>query len=200
MQRTDTTAHTPIPREAGTGAPPPANDLDGFPPRLDHALASPYIRVLASIVDVGVLFAVNLVLVLANALMGSEDDTWARWASRVIGVAYLVLGWGIGGQTVGKRLVGIRVVCADGRRPSLLLGVKRFVGYVVACIPFHLGLLPVLWHPRRQGWHDSIAGSVRLAAPPYRPGRHRPAPRPRLRRSRLSPTCSKPWHAIWLSL
>lgn len=183
MQRTDTTAHTPIPREAGTGAPPPANDLDGFPPRLDHALASPYIRVLASIVDVGVLFAANLLLVLANALMGSEDDTWARWASRAIGVAYLVLGWGIGGQTVGKRLVGIRVVCADGRRPSLLLGVKRFVGYVVACIPFHLGLLPILWHPRRQGWHDAIAGSVvvdlsRPAAPAEAPSTSPPGDHP----------------------
>ncbi len=160
MQGIDATTHTPISGEASTGSPPPSNKQEGLPPRPHYALASPYIRVLASIVDVGVLFAVNIMLVLANALMGGGDDTWARWTSRAIGVAYLVLCWGIGGQTVGKRLLGIRVVSADGRPPSLLLGLKRFIGYVIACIPFHLGLLPILWHPRRQGWHDTIAGSI----------------------------------------
>ena len=36
----------------------------------------------------------------------------------------------------------------------------RYLGYYVSAIPFGLGLLWVAFDPRKQGWHDKMAGTV----------------------------------------
>src|SRR5205814_996092 len=63
------------------------------------------------------------------------------------GVMALYFGWLTSrrrGQTLGKRLLGIRVVRLDGHRLSFVESVERFVGYLH--IPGSLGLaLLDLW-------------------------------------------------------
>ena len=77
--------------------------------------------------------------------------------------AYLVILWGMGG-TVGQRLLGMKVVDATtGQTIGIGKGFLRLVGYIVASIPFSLGLMWAGWDPRKQGWHDKIANTVVVA-------------------------------------
>jgi len=64
------------------------------------------------------------------------------------------------GQTLGKRLFGIRVARLDGHRLSLAESLERFVGYLH--IPASLGMsLLDLWHdPNRRMAHDRVAHTV----------------------------------------
>lgn len=65
------------------------------------------------------------------------------------------------GQTLGKRILGIRVVRGDGGRPGyreVLL--RHLVGYPLNLLCGGLGFLWMLWDSKQQGWHDKLAGTV----------------------------------------
>lgn len=96
-----------------------------------------------------------------------------------IGAAYQILGVALWGRTLGKLVVGTRVVDeATGDRvgwwqASLRWGVAHALGLWIllpswpgiGSLPFLYDLIvfgPVLWDPRRQGWHDRLAGTVVL--------------------------------------
>ncbi len=66
---------------------------------------------------------------------------------------------GLTGQTPGKMLFRIRVVCQDGTPVTPGIAFLRWVGYHFSSI-FLLGFLWVAVDPRKQGWHDKIAGTV----------------------------------------
>lgn len=63
--------------------------------------------------------------------------------------------------TPGKMVIGAVIVDAQTLgKPSAGTFVLRYLGYFVSTIPLGLGLLWVGWDPRKQGWHDKIAGTV----------------------------------------
>lgn len=69
--------------------------------------------------------------------------------------------WVRNGQTPGKMAIGARVVDArTGQGISLERAVARYIGYYVSMIVFLVGYLWVGFDPRKQGWHDHIAGTV----------------------------------------
>lgn len=72
---------------------------------------------------------------------------------------YVVLFWVISGQTLGKRLMGLRVAQMDGSRMTFWRGTVRLIGYWISAIPFLLGFLWVLVDNQRRGWHDRMAGT-----------------------------------------
>lgn len=66
------------------------------------------------------------------------------------------------GQTVGKRLLGLRVVELTGKPMTPLLGFKRFGGYLAGMATGGLGFLQLLWDPNRQALQDKAAHTVVL--------------------------------------
>ncbi len=75
---------------------------------------------------------------------------------------YMWIMWGLGG-TIGQRALGMRVVDATtGQKIGIVRGFVRLLGYIIASIPFALGLMWAGWDPRKQGWHDKIASTVVL--------------------------------------
>jgi uncharacterized RDD family membrane protein YckC len=56
-------------------------------------------------------------------------------------------------------LLGLRVVTIEGRRLTVWRAILRFLGYMLAALPFFLGFAWILVDNRRQGWHDKIAGT-----------------------------------------
>lgn len=65
------------------------------------------------------------------------------------------------GQTPGKRVVGARVVDAETGEPvSVGKGIVRYLGYFVSMLGLFIGYLWVGFDPKKQGWHDHIAGTV----------------------------------------
>jgi uncharacterized RDD family membrane protein YckC len=77
----------------------------------------------------------------------------------LISVVYYVRYWSKSGQTVGKSMLGIKVVSTDGSRVSTGKAVLRYIGYLVSGIVLSLGFLWVAYDRKRQGWHDKIAGT-----------------------------------------
>lgn len=72
---------------------------------------------------------------------------------------YYVGQWALTGATVGKWLLGLRVVRADGNPPTIARSLIRFVGYGLSAIVFFLGFIWVLFDEERRAWHDELAGT-----------------------------------------
>jgi uncharacterized RDD family membrane protein YckC len=76
-------------------------------------------------------------------------------------VVTIVLFWKFRKATPGKMLVHAKIVNArtlGAASTGQLIG--RVVAYVVSIIPFCLGFLWIAFDPRKQGWHDKLAGTV----------------------------------------
>lgn len=136
--------------------------------------AEPY----AGIVTRGVAFAVDalfinaatVVLVACGALVLSvlfpegSDSAIAGILAGLgtlgsVSVVYFLSFWTLTGQTVGMRIMRLRVVDAAGVRPSLRRSVVRLVGMWLAAIPLMAGYALILFDRRRQGLQDKLAGT-----------------------------------------
>jgi len=98
--------------------------------------------------------------------------TWRQQWERLWDDVVSSLGWGIvyfsllpawwGGQTVGKKLVGLRVVELTGQPMTVMRCLKRYGGYAAGMATGGLGFAQVLWDVNRQGLHDKAAHTVVL--------------------------------------
>lgn len=79
----------------------------------------------------------------------------------VIEVCYFMYFWSSygKGQTIGMQLLHMKVVKTDGSLLTLSGAFVRFIGLVIAAIPFDIGLIWAAFDSQKQGWHDKIAGT-----------------------------------------
>jgi uncharacterized RDD family membrane protein YckC len=143
----------------------------------DAELASMRARVGARLVDIGVVLVPYLALV---ALLARVDESagdglpiWVFGLALLVGGLYEVpLVWRRG-WTVGKRVLGLRVArLDDGATPGLWpstvrYGIPGLIVTVPSPVVASLAVLVVLsagWNPRRQGFHDRMAGTVVVRA------------------------------------
>lgn len=64
------------------------------------------------------------------------------------------------GVTIGKKIMGIRLVTYNGSKPGFWRALLReTVGRILASLIFYLGYLWIIWDSHKQGWHDKIAGT-----------------------------------------
>ena len=83
----------------------------------------------------------------------------------------IVLFWIYRQATPGKIAIAARIVDAEtGGKPSTRQLVIRYLGYYVSMLPLLAGIVWVAFDPRKQGWHDKLAGTVVV-----RPRRRGPA-------------------------
>jgi uncharacterized RDD family membrane protein YckC len=81
--------------------------------------------------------------------------------SFVLPAVAVVAFWVARGATPGKMAISAQVVDAlTGNKPSVGQSIGRYLGYYVSTIPLGLGLLWVGIDPKKQGWHDKLAGTV----------------------------------------
>jgi uncharacterized RDD family membrane protein YckC len=78
------------------------------------------------------------------------------WAFLGLATGYFVLFHGIGGKTVGKWLLGLRVVGAERSPITYRRAFLRWFG-MVGFAPVLLGFLWILWSREKRGWHDLLA-------------------------------------------
>jgi uncharacterized RDD family membrane protein YckC len=116
-----------------------------------------------------IVFAGGAVLALVASLVNAKFDETvmailaaAAWAI-VVGT-YFVLFWSTAGQTPGMRVMGLRVLTPDDRRPGVGRSIVRLIGLGLAIIPLFAGFLPVLVDDRRRGIHDMLAGTFVIYA------------------------------------
>lgn len=58
--------------------------------------------------------------------------------------------------TLGKRLMGIRVVDEFGNRMDLYKSARRNISKTVSIAVFSLGFIWILFDKKKQGWHDKL--------------------------------------------
>jgi uncharacterized RDD family membrane protein YckC len=80
-------------------------------------------------------------------------------------IGYFVFFWTLVGFTPGKAILGLKVMKMNGAKLSFGRSLLRFICYWVSAIPLFIGFLWVLWDPKRQAWHDKIAGTQVLYIP-----------------------------------
>jgi uncharacterized RDD family membrane protein YckC len=91
-------------------------------------------------------------------LIQGPVDFLVSWVAPAVGV---VVFWIARQATPGKMAIGARIVDAKtGERPTNGQLVIRYLGYYVAMLPLFIGILWVAFDPRKQGWHDKMAGTV----------------------------------------
>lgn len=133
-------------------------------------------------VDLGIVAVLALALGGGAQLVGVLLPKWI-WLTTAIPVAvgviigilplaYFFITVAVTGRTVGKALMGIRVVAKDGRRLPVMRSLLRAIAYLISLVPLFGGFLWVLVDSDRRGWHDHIAGSRVVFADSGHPSDH----------------------------
>jgi uncharacterized RDD family membrane protein YckC len=142
-------------------ASPGTEQLAGLGARF---LAAAIDLALLALVDVGVVYLTVQICGLApNEL--SQLPLGPLIAFLIVQNGGYLVAFTAGGQTIGKMLVGIRVVMAS-RGESLDLGrsLVRTLVWSVMALPVGLGLLTALFSSERRGFHDRLAGTKVIRA------------------------------------
>jgi uncharacterized RDD family membrane protein YckC len=131
------------------------------------------VRIGARILDV-LLVAIPagiLLSILGLGGLGFGGDTWLGSAIiSLLWFGYFVWFESNSGATVGKKLLNLRVVVADGSHPSMEAAAKRNVWMLFGLIPFVGGLISLIAviviivtissNPDSRGKHDEFAGTA----------------------------------------
>ena len=99
------------------------------------------------------LFGVSFTPTTARAALGTSG-----WI--LVSGAYFISFWTLTGETLGMRFMGIKVIAADGGRPSFGQALRRSVGMALCAVPAGAGFLLVLVDDQRRGPHDRIASTL----------------------------------------
>lgn len=83
----------------------------------------------------------------------------------ILALVYQVLGHALAGATLGKWLLGLRVVGPDGRRPSLARSAARAALSAASVLLLGLGVLLALFTRSGRALHDLAAGTWVVEAP-----------------------------------
>jgi uncharacterized RDD family membrane protein YckC len=138
-------------------------------------LASFSSRAIAFAIDfaiAGVLFLGGLLLLaqIANRFtpLGQSNkhfDIKLNFFENWYSIVYLVLFFGASvylgnGRTIGKRVMGIRVVSIVHHRMGLWHSIERALGYGASALEFGFGFLQYFIHPNRRTVHDRMAETI----------------------------------------
>jgi len=125
-----------------------------------------WIRAVAALVDFVVFALVQLSFRWLGArVLGMDVESAAAFRplaatfTIVFAGAYTTVLHALGGQTLGKMLVGVRVVVGDGGPPPVGAALLRFIAYFASAAPFTLGFVMAGLRYDKRALHDLIAGT-----------------------------------------
>jgi uncharacterized RDD family membrane protein YckC len=140
------------------GGPPPG------------ALAGFWIRFASALLD-GLLIGIVVSALAGLTGAGVGGDGANGLQALLSGIYFTYLHSTRAGQSVGQRICGIRLV--DESSGGQVEPTKAFIRWLmsfVSAIPLGLGYFWMLWDPKKQTWHDKVAGTLvvysRVVPPP----------------------------------
>lgn len=139
-----------------------------------HALAGAGGRITAFIIDNVILVIATTILISIISPMPQPDDFFLQTAyddavsdwllgASILGFVlqslyHVIVVYQTNGRTIGKSLMGIRIVKADGQPITLSDALMRNVlGYFASGFVLYLGYFWAFIDPQRRAWHDHIA-------------------------------------------
>jgi len=69
-----------------------------------------------------------------------------------------------GGQTVGKKIMGIKVVTTSGGQVDWVKAFVRSISKILSGLALGLGYFWAIWDPETQTWHDKLADTYVIEA------------------------------------
>ena len=131
-----------------------------------YAQADFGIRLGAFVLDfMFMLIAVDVIVYLLSASGNRQSLNW--WITAIIAISALILLFNLvllpsfTGQSIGKKLLGIRILHEDGGLLTFIGAIKRhLIGYPLSALPLMYGFLSAMWSPRGRALHDKIAKTV----------------------------------------
>lgn len=100
-------------------------------------------------------------------LIHGPAELTISWIFPIVATVWL---WVATGQTPGKMAIGARVVdAATGERLTVGQAMVRYLSYFLSLIGLFGGYIWVGLDPKKQGWHDHIAGTVVIRKRDRRP-------------------------------
>jgi len=134
------------------------------PAAVTGAKAGFWIRVVAFIIDSVILYVINLIV----GVVLNPSTTGRSGIQTLLGIIYFTYFWSASslwpGQTVGDKLLNLRVIKTDGTDLTIIQAFIRYVGLVVSILVIFIGVIWVAFDPNKQGWHDKIAGTYVVKA------------------------------------
>jgi uncharacterized RDD family membrane protein YckC len=124
-------------------------------------------RFVAALIDGLLLIAVGIVLGMVFGAAGQDPQNFSmqQGLSLVINLLYFVYYQGKTGQTLGKKAMKIKVVDAEGKKPSYMtFFLREFIGKTISALVLFIGYLMILWDKNKQGLHDKIASTYVVRA------------------------------------
>ncbi len=121
--------------------------------------ATPGSRFVAYLVDVVVLTAAIFVVNMLLSIVGLVNPTAQNnLVGLIVALLYVVVYQAKTGQTLGKKVMNIKVVTEDGKTPDMVkFFLREVIGKALSSIILGIGYLMILWDSKRQGLHDKIA-------------------------------------------
>ena len=170
---------TPGPAAPDAPARPVARAKANESVQLRGDVSGPVVRVAAGAIDHLLLGAIDLaVIYFTLRITGLSMSDWTALPAvpllfflLLVKLSYFSAFTAVGGQTIGKMAIRIRVVTEDyrRRRDGRACGVP-LVG-VASTIVFGLGMLPAFFDPERRAFHDRVT-HTRVDCAALRPDRH----------------------------
>lgn len=124
-------------------------------------------RFLAFLIDLVVLIIVSILIgILTNSFLSASSSYqdfrfYIQNINNLVGVLYFVLLTYLNQATIGKKILGLKVVTLQRTKPSFLtVIIREVVGKFVSTIVLLLGFVWILFDKDKQGWHDKIAGTI----------------------------------------
>ncbi|MBI3522440.1 MAG: RDD family protein [Chloroflexi bacterium] len=116
------------------------------------------------------IFIDGILLAIINSIVGGilfgGDPYRGSGLNLLIGLAYYLYFWSSygNGQTLGMRVLKIRVVKTDGTQLDLVGALVRYIGLLISCFVLFIGVIWVAFDANKQGWHDKMANTYVVRA------------------------------------
>ncbi len=140
-------------------APPAWGDEEVAP---EPRFAGFWIRFVAYVIDaivVGLVVGVVLVATGRIEVDGDGARTGNDGSGLLMMTLYFIVCWASWQQTLGYRVLGLRLVKTDGSPVTWGTAIIRGLMFIVSSIPLALGLIWAGFNREKQGWHDKAAGT-----------------------------------------
>lgn len=116
-----------------------------------------WIRFVAAFIDGILLIAVLYIL----GLSSKEAFSTEWFVQNILGMIYYIVLTGVWGQTLGKMIIGVKVVRTDGGTAGWgTVILRETIGKIVSGIVLLIGYIWAGFDERKQSWHDKMAGTI----------------------------------------
>ncbi len=155
--------------------PPPEAPriLTAQPEATQMVYATALQRFAAALVD-GLIISVGTTTISFSANLVTGGNQTAKFMSSIftsilslsLTYGYYVYFTGKTGQTLGKKMLHIKVITTNGEIPGYgTAAIRETIGKFISSIALSLGYLWMLWDEKKQTWHDKIANTLVVKTP-----------------------------------